>query len=68
MTVSLMTPIPIEPENLPAETWSYYQEKSPAERFVIYHRNEILAILVIIVLLPDILLLAWEWRKQRNTP
>ena len=66
MVVSLATPIPQEPEDLPPETWSYYNSRSPAEVFVIHHRNEILALLVVIVLVPDIVLLGYEYWKQKK--
>ncbi|RQW81886.1 MAG: hypothetical protein EHM79_19255 [Geobacter sp.] len=66
MVVSLMTPIPKEPENLSSETWSYYSGRSPPEVFVILHRNEILAVLFVIILVPDIVLLMYEFWKQKK--
>jgi hypothetical protein len=52
--LALSNPIPQEPEELPIETWSYYQGKPPHEVMLFKYRNEILALLFLCMIIPDI--------------
>ena len=52
--LAILNPIPQEPEDLAVETWSYYQGKPPHEVMMLKYRNEILALLFLCMIIPDI--------------
>ena len=62
----IQNPVPKEPDNLPLETWSYYQGRSPLEVFLIKNRDAILFVLFLCTVLPDIVILAKELKKQKK--
>jgi len=62
----IQNPIPVEQENLPSEAWSYYQGRSPPEVFLIKNRDAILLILFLCTVLPDVIILTKELKKQKN--
>jgi len=62
----IQNPVPKEPDNLPPETWSHYQGRSPLEVFLMKNRDAILFILFLFTVLPDIVLLIYEFKKKKN--
>ncbi len=64
--VVIQNPLPKEPDNLPSETWSYYQGRSPLEVFLIKNRDAILFVLFLCTVLPDIIILTKELKKQKK--
>jgi|GEM_PF-1045896 len=62
----IQNPVPKEPDNLPPEAWSYYQGRSPAEVFLIKNRDPILLVLFLFTVLPDVIILTRELKKQKK--
>ncbi|MDH7517210.1 MAG: hypothetical protein QHH19_02555 [Candidatus Thermoplasmatota archaeon] len=62
----IQNPVPKEPDDMPPEVWSYYQGRSPAEVFLIKNRDAILFVLFLFTVLPDVIILIKEVKKQKK--
>ena len=63
LLIAFSTPNPIEPENLPDETWSYYRDQPDIVVFLAKYRFEVLLLLFCCLIIPDIL---WLFTKHKE--
>jgi len=63
---AIQNPVPMEPENLSPETWSYYRDRSPLEIFLIKNRDAVLLVLFLCTIVPDVVFLIVEYTRRKR--
>jgi len=63
---ALNNPLPQEPDNIPPESWSYYQGRPPLEVFLLKNRDAILFLLIFCLIIYDIMILIFDYRKRKK--
>ena len=63
---ALKNPLPQEPEDIPSKSWSYYQGRPPLEVFLLKNRDAILFFLFFCLIFYDIMILIFDYRKEKK--
>ena len=63
--IAISNPVPVEPENLTPETWSYYRDRPSHEVFLIRNRDAILVVLFMLTVVPEVLFLVTDFLRKK---